>query len=96
MVRVSQMGLSQWSSSMKNSQSVIAETLRLTTIGQLKTGDSVNIEQAARFNDEIGGLLSGRVGGTAQIIERLTSQKKPCCASSSPQTLAMYYRGSSP
>ena len=51
---------------------VIAETLRLTTIGQLKTGDSVNIERAARFNDEIGGhLLSGHVSGTAQIIERL-------------------------
>lgn len=38
------------------------ETLRRTSLGRLQVGDRVNIERAARFNDEIGGhLLSGHV-----------------------------------
>ncbi|MFA0521643.1 riboflavin synthase, partial [Vibrio sp. 10N.222.55.E8] len=30
-------------------------TLRLTNLGQLKVGDKVNVERAAKFGDEIGG-----------------------------------------
>lgn len=46
------------------------ETLRLTTLGQLKAGDTVNFERAARIGDEIGGhLLSGHVHTTATIVE---------------------------
>ncbi|WP_148863220.1 riboflavin synthase subunit alpha [Marinobacter fonticola] len=47
------------------------ETLRLTTLGDLKTNDSVNFERAARVGDEIGGhLLSGHVHTTA-TVERI-------------------------
>jgi len=45
------------------------ETLRLTTLGDLKPGDRVNFERAARIGDEIGGhLLSGHVHTTADIV----------------------------
>ncbi|MDY6814668.1 MAG: riboflavin synthase subunit alpha [Pseudomonadota bacterium] len=46
------------------------ETLRLTTLGELKAGDAVNFERAARIGDEIGGhLLSGHVHTTARVVE---------------------------
>ncbi|MCG7199223.1 riboflavin synthase subunit alpha [Marinobacter pelagius] len=46
------------------------ETLRLTTLGDLESGDTVNFERAARIGDEIGGhLLSGHVHTTARIVE---------------------------
>lgn len=45
------------------------ETLRATTLGDLKTGDRINFERAARIGDEIGGhLLSGHVHTTADIV----------------------------
>ena len=41
---------------------LIMETLKVTNLGELQVGDSVNFERAARFGDEIGGhLLSGHV-----------------------------------
>lgn len=46
------------------------ETLRLTTLGELEAGATVNFERAARIGDEIGGhLLSGHVHTTATIVE---------------------------
>lgn len=46
----------------------IEETLNKTNLKFLKKGDSVNIERAARFGDEIGGhVLSGHIYGTATI-----------------------------
>src|SRR5690606_13372650 len=46
------------------------ETLRLTTLGDLKPGDKVNFERAARIGDEIGGhLLSGHIHTTATIVD---------------------------
>ena len=47
---------------------VINETLEKTTLKFLKQGDSVNMERAARFGDEIGGhILSGHIYGTVII-----------------------------
>ena len=41
---------------------LMAETLAKTNLGSLKTGDSVNLERAARFGDEIGGhVMSGHI-----------------------------------
>ncbi len=48
---------------------VMMKTLELTNLNTLKVGDSVNIERAARFGDEIGGhLLSGHIHCQAEII----------------------------
>ncbi len=47
---------------------VMMETLDKTTLGQLRTGDAVNYERAARIGDEIGGhLLSGHIHCTATL-----------------------------
>ncbi|WP_375753956.1 riboflavin synthase subunit alpha [Vibrio sp. HN007] len=43
-------------------------TLKLTNLGELREGDYVNVERAARFGDEIGGhSMSGHVSLTASI-----------------------------
>ena len=48
------------------------ETLKLTTLGRLEPGHTVNFERAARIGDEIGGhLLSGHVHATASVVEIL-------------------------
>lgn len=59
----------QWESNQVHFD-VIDETLRVTNIGKLVPGDSVNVERAARFGDEIGGhALSGHVHGMARVTE---------------------------
>jgi riboflavin synthase len=46
------------------------ETLRVTNLEQLSLGSWVNVERAARFDDEIGGhLLSGHVHGQVSLLE---------------------------
>jgi riboflavin synthase len=53
----------------------IAETLRLTTLSQLKPGDLVNVERAASFGQEIGGhLLSGHISATASVTSITTPE----------------------
>lgn len=45
-------------------------TLSHTNLGQLDSGDKVNIERAAKFGDEIGGhSMSGHISLTAPITE---------------------------
>lgn len=45
-------------------------TLALTNLGELVAGDSVNIERAAKFGDEIGGhSMSGHISLMAEIAE---------------------------
>ncbi|MEH0668916.1 riboflavin synthase subunit alpha [Vibrio owensii] len=45
-------------------------TLALTNLGELVEGDSVNIERAAKFGDEIGGhSMSGHISLMAEIAE---------------------------
>ena len=48
---------------------LMQETLRLTNLGELKVGDRVNVERAARFGDEIGGhAMSGHIITTANVV----------------------------
>jgi riboflavin synthase len=50
---------------------VSPETLRVTNLGVLKTGDGVNLERPLRMTDRIGGhLVSGHVDGLGSIRER--------------------------
>ncbi|MGR5211284.1 riboflavin synthase subunit alpha [Vibrio rotiferianus] len=45
-------------------------TLALTNLGELTEGDSVNIERAAKFGDEIGGhSMSGHISLMAEITD---------------------------
>ena len=48
---------------------VSAETLRLTTLGTLASGDAVNLEKALRLADRLGGhLVSGHVDGVGRVV----------------------------
>ena len=49
---------------------VSAETLRLTTLGALGVGASVNLEKSLRLADRLGGhLVSGHVDGVGAVVE---------------------------
>lgn len=48
---------------------VSRETLSITTLAQLRTGMSVNLEPALRAGDPLGGhLVSGHVDGLAEVV----------------------------
>jgi riboflavin synthase len=54
---------------------LMKETLRTTNLGTLQVGDKVNLERAARFDDEIGGhLMSGHIMCTAEIAKIILSE----------------------
>ena len=51
------------------------ETLRVTNLGELKIGDRINYERAARFGDEIGGhQMSGHIIAMAEVTRVLESE----------------------
>jgi riboflavin synthase len=46
----------------------IAETLRLTNLGNLKVGDKINFERCIRMNDRLDGhIVQGHVDGKAKV-----------------------------
>ena len=48
---------------------VSPETMRVTTIGKLKTGDFVNLERAMPANGRFGGhIVSGHIDGTGKVV----------------------------
>ena len=48
----------------------IEETLKLTNLGDLNTGDKVNFERCIRMNDRLDGhIVQGHVDGLASVIE---------------------------
>lgn len=54
---------------------LVKETLRITNLGDLKPGDEVNVERAAKFSDEIGGhVMSGHIMTTAVISKIINSE----------------------
>jgi riboflavin synthase len=49
--------------------SAVEETLRRTTLGQLKVGDFVNLERALKANARLGGhIVQGHVDGVGTIV----------------------------
>ena len=49
-----------------------SETLDKTSLGDRRTGDSVNLELAMRVSDRLGGhLVSGHVDGLARLVSRV-------------------------
>jgi len=54
---------------------LMQETLKVTNLGELKVGDRVNVERAARFGDEIGGhAMSGHILCTADVSRVIESE----------------------
>jgi len=48
---------------------VMAETMRMTNLKNIKSGDKVNLERALTLNDRLGGhMVSGHIDGTGEII----------------------------
>ena len=49
---------------------VMAQTLRMSTLGGLEPGQPVNLERAARVGDRLGGhIVQGHVDATARVLE---------------------------
>ena len=70
---------------------LMAETLAKTNLGSLKTGDSVNLERAARFGDEIGGhVMSGHIIATTTISRIEQNEHNRTLYFRLPQELAAY------
>jgi riboflavin synthase len=67
------------------------ETLRVTNLGELKVGDQVNYERAARFGDEIGGhQMSGHIIAMAEVTKVLESENNRQIWFRMPEDLMRY------
>ncbi len=67
------------------------ETLALTTLGELATGASVNLEPSLRAGDPLGGhLVSGHVDGIARVLERAEEARSLRLTFEAPAPLARY------
>ena len=70
---------------------VSAETLALTTLGELAAGSTVNLEAALRLEDGLGGhLVSGHVDGLARLEERREDARSTRMRFSFPSALAAF------
>ncbi|HEB95168.1 MAG TPA: riboflavin synthase subunit alpha [Sedimenticola thiotaurini] len=70
---------------------LMRETLRVTNLGDLRPGDRVNVERAARFGDEIGGhQMSGHILSTAEVTEVIDSPNNRRLWFQLPAELARY------
>lgn len=70
---------------------LMQETLRVTNLGQLKIGDKVNLERAARFGDDIGGhAMSGHIMGMSSLLARDETDTNTSLWFSLPTALAKY------
>ena len=68
---------------------VSAETLALTTLGELAAGSAVNLEPALRLDSGLGGhLVSGHVDGLARLEDRREEARSTRMRFSFPPALA--------
>lgn len=48
---------------------VMEQSIRMSTLGELRVGDPVNLERAARVDSRLGGhIVQGHVDGTAELL----------------------------
>ncbi len=67
------------------------ETLNLTTLGDVKEGQYLNVERSAKQGAEIGGhLISGHVDGTAELVERTVTENNLTLFFRLPERLLKY------
>jgi riboflavin synthase len=70
---------------------VAPETLSKTTLGQTKVGDRVNLEQALRFGDRLGGhLVSGHVDGVGVVKAKQPVANATLWTLGVPEALSRY------
>lgn len=70
---------------------VSAETLALTTLGQLSVGETVNLERALTLSTPLGGhLVSGHVDGIATLYDRFPDGRSERLIFAAPRELARY------
>ncbi|WP_066943274.1 riboflavin synthase [Streptomyces lushanensis] len=70
---------------------VMAETLKRSSLGALKTGSRVNLERPMAVGGRLGGhIVQGHVDGTGTIVEREPSEHWEIVKISLPATLARY------
>lgn len=67
------------------------ESLSLTTLGALHTGDPVNLEKALRLADRLGGhLVSGHVDGVGKVLSVTPDARSQRWSFEAPAALARY------
>lgn len=70
---------------------VSAETMKCTTLGDLKPGDAVNLEKALTLQSRLGGhLVSGHVDGVGEVAERRREGRSERFIFSVSPTLSRY------
>ncbi len=73
------------------SADVSAETLSLTSLGQLGQGSQVNLEKALTLNTRLGGhLVSGHVDGLGEVVSRHDDARSVRFSLRAPDNLAKY------
>ena len=70
---------------------VSPETLKSTNLGELKSGDKVNLERAMRLSDRLGGhIVSGHVDGIGTITSKKTEGEYTFFSIESPPEVLKY------
>lgn len=70
---------------------IAPETQRCTNLGNLKSGDLVNLERSLRFNGRIGGhFVQGHVDGTGVILEMSPEDESLWVKVRAPEELLRY------
>lgn len=73
------------------SADVSVETLSLTTLGDARVGDAVNLEKALRLADRLGGhLVSGHVDGIGRVVDIRDDGRSQRWTFDVPATIAKY------
>jgi len=73
---------------------VSGETLARTTLGRLRSGDSVNLEKALTLSTPLGGhLVSGHVDGVGVVVNRREVARSVQFRIRAPEALAKYIAG---
>jgi len=70
---------------------VSGETLRVTTMGEKRAGNAVNLEPSLRVGDSLGGhWVSGHVDGVAEVLRTERDARSLRATMRAPQSLARY------
>lgn len=73
---------------------VMPETMKRSTLGNLKSGMKVNLERALRLSDRLGGhLVSGHIDDTGSILKKWTDENAVWLTISTDKKLFRYLAG---